>query len=371
VVAVTLPSERRPARPRLYTWYVVAVAGLGLTLLATHTGEVLSGYDKAACWMMTALAVLAAGQAFAASDWLYTAVVCPSLCFTFAILLCWGLGPAIVAQTLSIAVVTVRLKHTFVQSALVAGEYALAFAAAYVVLEIGDPDPFGKTSAADRMMDALTVAGAAAAWLLAYNLMVRIAARLRLGAARSRRVTETLPYQTLFKASLLLLSPVLAVAAHVNAAFVLLIFVPLYAVQRMARLSADRARAARIDPLTGLANRRALQVRFADLAVTGSPESGSSTSTTRSGMRWATACWWRWPTGWPARSRPRESSGDWAATNSLSSRPACTAPPRHNWWQGACSPRWPSRCAWTACRSTSPDPSASPSTRSTGRTSRR
>ena len=274
MVAMTLPSKRRPARPRLYTWYAVAVAGIGLMLLATHTGEILAGYANPACWMMTVLALLAAAQAFVASDRLHTAVVCPSLCFTFAILLCWGLGPAIVAQTLSIAVVTVRLKHPFARSALVAGEYALAFGAAYVVLLIGDPDLFGKTSAADRMMDAVTVAGSAAAWLLAYNLMVRIAARLRLGPARSRRVTEALPYQTLFKASLLLLSPVLAVAAHVNAAFVLLIFVPLYAVQRMARLSADRARAARIDPLTGLANRRALQSRFADMAVTGRPEAG-------------------------------------------------------------------------------------------------
>jgi diguanylate cyclase (GGDEF)-like protein len=65
-----------------------------------------------------------------------------------------------------------------------------------------------------------------------------------------------------------MLSPVLAVAAHVNAAFVVLIFIPLYAVQRMARLSAERARVARVDPLTGLANRRALQHRFADMVAT-------------------------------------------------------------------------------------------------------
>ncbi|NUT19864.1 MAG: EAL domain-containing protein [Hamadaea sp.] len=217
---------------------------------------------------MTGLAVLAAASAFVAGDRLYTAVVCPSLCFSFAILLCWGLGPAIVAQTLSVIVVAGKLKHTLRQAMLVAAEYAVALGAAYLVVVIGDPDPFHRSTISDRIEDALTIAGSALAWLLAYNLMTWIAARLRLGPARARRVTETLPYQTLFKASLLMLSPVLAVAAHVNAAFVLLIFVPLYAVQRMARLSAERARVARVDPLTGLANRRALQHRFTDMIAT-------------------------------------------------------------------------------------------------------
>ena len=57
----------------------------------------------------------------------------------------------------------------------------------------------------------------------------------------------------------------LAVAAHINAAFVPLVFVPLYAVERMARLSAERDRMARKDPLTDLANRTGLQAAFDDL----------------------------------------------------------------------------------------------------------
>ncbi|MEV6970545.1 EAL domain-containing protein, partial [Hamadaea sp. NPDC051192] len=269
MVALTMPRNRRPARPRLYGWFVVVVVGAAMALLTTHVGQAVSAYATTpACWLMTGLCVLAAASAFVAGDRLYTAVVCPSLCFSFAILLCWGLGPAIVAQSIAVFVVATKLKHTMGQAALVAGEYAVALGAAYLVIVIGDPDPFHKTATAERLGDAVTIAGSALAWLLAYNLMVWIAARLRLGPARARRVTENLPYQTLFKASLLLLSPVLAVAAHINEAFVLLIFVPLYAVQRMARLSAERARVARVDPLTGLANRRALQHRFTDMVAT-------------------------------------------------------------------------------------------------------
>jgi diguanylate cyclase len=269
VVALTLPRDRRPARPLLYGWFAGSVVGGGMLLLATHWTQMVFAYaHEPAAWVMTILALLSAAQAFVTGDKVYTAVVCPSLCFTFAILLSWGLGPAIATQTVAVALVAWRLRHTVGLAVLVAGEFALAFGAAYAVILIGAPDPFGKTTTAERLEDAVTVAASVVAWLLAYNLMVWIAARLRLGPARSRRVTETLPYQTLFKASLLLLSPVLAVAAHVNAAFVVLIFVPLYAVQRMARLSADRARVARVDPLTGLANRRALQARFADLVAT-------------------------------------------------------------------------------------------------------
>lgn len=294
MVALTLRPDRRASRPDVtpswrerdrrppapsFRWYVAALAGTGLLLGLTHAGQVGDAAAKPAFWMMTVLALLAGAQAFVATERQYSVVVCPSLCFTFAILLCWGLGPAILVQTLSVAVVTARLGHDFLQWALVSGKYAMAMAAAYAVLVVGDPEPFVTTTTTGKLLDAVSVAGAVAAWLLAYSALMMLTARLRLGSARSRRVADVLPGQTLFKASLLLLSPVLAVAAHINAAFVLLIFVPLYAVQRMARLSVERGRVARIDPLTGLANRRALQRRFADLvtaqrAHTGDPHEG-------------------------------------------------------------------------------------------------
>ncbi|WP_064741791.1 putative bifunctional diguanylate cyclase/phosphodiesterase [Hamadaea tsunoensis] len=215
---------------------------------------------------MTVLSLLAAVQAFVAVDPRGSTVVsCPTLCFTFAILLCWGVAPALLIEAIAVALVAARLRHTAAQTVLVIGQYAVAFGAAYAVLVLGDPHPFTTVAVSHRLLDALTVALAGGAFLAVYSAMVMLTARLRLGRTRWRRVGEPLKHQTLFKASLVLLSPVLAVSAHVNQFFVLLILVPIFAVQRMARLSAERDFASRVDPLTGLANRRTLQIRFADM----------------------------------------------------------------------------------------------------------
>lgn len=73
---------------------------------------------------------------------------------------------------------------------------------------------------------------------------------------------DVVAHHVLFRAALLMLSPLLAIAIHMNIAFLLLVFIPLHAVQRMAKLSAYRDEAARRDPLTGLANRIGLKSGF-------------------------------------------------------------------------------------------------------------
>jgi diguanylate cyclase (GGDEF)-like protein len=115
-------------------------------------------------------------------------------------------------------------------------------------------------------VDALTCVGAVAVWLAAYWIAGIAIYRIRgVGFKAAIHDAASAPSQLLFNAALVLLSPILAVAAHVNIGFVPLIFVPLYAVQRMAKLSTQRDRAARLDPLTGLANRGGLKAAFADL----------------------------------------------------------------------------------------------------------
>jgi diguanylate cyclase (GGDEF)-like protein len=115
------------------------------------------------------------------------------------------------------------------------------------------------------------VVGAVVAWIVVYAALEFVHSVLRGASPRSRPLALAVRNQLLFKASLLLLSPVLAVAAHINVGFVPLIFVPLFAVQRMARLSAERDRAARMDPLTGLANRTGLRAGFSELLAARGP----------------------------------------------------------------------------------------------------
>ena len=242
----------------------LAAIGLGLTW---HSGQVADGLAHPEFWLMAGLAVLVDARAFIATGRHgEPTIVCPSLCFTFAILLSWGLGPAILVQAVATAVIAWRMRYPAGQAVIMAGQFSLASAAAFGALLIGEPDPFNSVGPAATFRDGVAVVAAALVWLVTYQAL-RVGAAI---AARGRPSIQVLrpaaPYELLFIAALLLLSPVLAVAAHVSAAFVPLVFMPLYAVERMARLAVERDRMARRDPLTNLANRSGLRAAFARLA---------------------------------------------------------------------------------------------------------
>ncbi|SNS65004.1 diguanylate cyclase (GGDEF) domain-containing protein [Asanoa hainanensis] len=258
-------ARRWPRALAAYAVGVVLLGLLGLALSAT-VGELSDGFGHPEFWLMAGLALLADARAFIALGRHGKPVmICPSLCFTFAILLCWGLGPAILVQAAAAGVVAWRMRYPAGRAAVMAGQFAVATAAAFGVLVVGRPDPFNSIGTVDAVRDAVSVIAAAAVWLIAYQLL-RTAAGL---ASRGRTGVQMLrpapAYELLSIAALLLLSPLLAVAAHVSAAFVPLVFVPLYAFERMARLSAERDLTARRDPLTDLANRTGLRAAFGRL----------------------------------------------------------------------------------------------------------
>ena len=106
--------------------------------------------------------------------------------------------------------------------------------------------------------DVALIAAAAGAWFVVKYGTVTVALRLRFGGAWSARIQHGLAFELLSTGSLLLLSPILLAAAQVTPALIPLVLVPLYAVYRMARLSTEQDELARLDPLTGLASRKAL-----------------------------------------------------------------------------------------------------------------
>jgi diguanylate cyclase (GGDEF)-like protein len=157
------------------------------------------------------------------------------------------------------------MRYGLLRAAAMAGRIALASTAAYGALILLDPDPFHSLGAIRATRDVAGVLLAVAFWLIAYQALRMLGVWLLNGRRPVRGWQAPASYETLFIAALLMLSPVLALAAHVSAAFVPLVFVPLLAVERMARLSAENDRMARQDPLTDLANRPGLQAEFADL----------------------------------------------------------------------------------------------------------
>jgi diguanylate cyclase (GGDEF)-like protein len=257
-------------RRRLVTFYGVIVVAAGTLIAASQLGQIATAVrGHPTFWMMLGLAMLAGAASFVtARPGGDPIIICPTMCFTFAILLCWGLGPAAIAQIAAIVVVAWRHRLRAWNSMIAGGQYILSFTAAHAVLLLGDPDPFGLHRPPDLLRDAASTVGAVGAWLVMFGLLTVADQYLRNGW-RPRQTASAVGDQILFKAALLLLSPVFAVAAHVNVAFVPLVFVPLYAVERMARLSAERDRAARLDPLTGLANRVGLKARFDELTGLG------------------------------------------------------------------------------------------------------
>jgi diguanylate cyclase (GGDEF)-like protein len=215
-----------------------------------------------------------AGFALVAGLWLsfttpnpvgLTIVINPAISFTFAILLSWGLVAALSAHLAALAAVTWRHRLPAVRALLLVAQFVVAFSAASgVLIMFGHRGPTGREWISPH--DAAAVAGACVAWLLVYLSYSFVLARVG-----QERLGVPVPGPTLtgliFNGSLVALSPAVAVTADTDLGLAALVLVPLYATQRMARLSVERLRSARVDPLTSLLNRATLGDRFDQLAT--------------------------------------------------------------------------------------------------------
>ncbi|MFG3642124.1 putative bifunctional diguanylate cyclase/phosphodiesterase [Micromonospora sp. NPDC047762] len=240
---------------------ILAVAALTAAVpLATLPGELPD--LPVAFWTMAALAVVCDARPFVPPGRRQTSAVFPSTCFTFAILLGWGLGPAVVVQAVGVVVSGWRMRHAAWRTAFNVGQYACALAAAYGVIQLGSSTIF--SGGRLHWTDVAAVGGAALAWFVVNYGLVSWAVRLRFGDRWWPTLRQGLGFELLSTGSLLLLAPVLVAAARVSAALIPLVLVPLFAVYRMARLTNEQQHLAAADPLTGLPNRKALLAEVAE-----------------------------------------------------------------------------------------------------------
>ncbi|MGW0503586.1 EAL domain-containing protein [Micromonospora sp. NPDC003241] len=231
----------------------------------------------AAFWTMAVLAVACDARPFLPPGRRpSSSAVFPSTCFIFAILLGWGLGPAVAVQAVAVLVSGARMRHAPWRVAFNAGQYACSLAAAYAVTRLGPGGIFDGGGLG--WTDIAAIGGAGVAWFVVNYGLVTTAVRLRFGERWWPNARHGLPFELLSTGSLLLLAPVLVTAARASAALVPLVLVPLFAVYRMARLTVEQHQLAALDPLTGLPNRKALlsevneQVhRHAERAARGAP----------------------------------------------------------------------------------------------------
>jgi diguanylate cyclase (GGDEF)-like protein len=245
-----------------FVWSVVVVAAvLCARPLMTLPDQV--PHLPPAFWTMAALAVVSDARPFTPPGRRQSPAVFPSVCFTFAILLGWGLGPAVAVQAAAVVVSSWRLRHAPWRMAFNMGQYACALPAAYGVTWLAAESAF-QTAVRPRWTDVIVIAAAAAAWFAVTYGLVSLAVRLRFGGEWWPTFRQGLAFELLSTGSLLLLSPVLVAAGRASAALIPLVVVPLFAVYRMSRLSAEQEQLARLDSLTGLANRKALLIEVAE-----------------------------------------------------------------------------------------------------------
>ena len=208
--------------------------------------------------LMAVLAVLSDVRPFAPPVGRRTSsAVYPSVCFTFAIMLEWGLGAAVTVQAVAVVVAGLLLRHAAWRMLFNLAQYALALAAAYAVTGLVPGGPFGGAGR-PGWAEVGVLAAAALAWFAVKYVSLTTALALRFGTGWGSTLRQGLLFELLATGALLLLAPVLAAAARTSPALIPLIMVPLYAVHRMARLTTEQKELAARDPLTGLANRKAL-----------------------------------------------------------------------------------------------------------------
>ena len=244
-------------RTLLVTAAGAALADVLLWTVAWDTVKAL----PAAFWVMAVLAVVVDARPYVfgsgrepgpgLTNRRASAVILPSICFTFAIALAWGLVPALAVQIAAVSVGGARAGQPVRRTLHLAVQHGVALAGAALSAAV-----LGlRFTARPQWDDALLTVVAAGAWMRGrYGLAALVAA----GTAARRRRPQRLRVELLATAALLLLGPVVFAAAQVGPALVPLVLLALHAVHRMVRSAAEYDRAARIDTLTGLPNRRAL-----------------------------------------------------------------------------------------------------------------
>ena len=254
------PRRSMPDRRRFLVVTAIGAAVADSTLWVTAR-ETFAGLP-AAYWVMALLALVVDARPYVVANRRSSSVILPSICFTFAIALAWGFAPAFAVQLISLTVAGARMGQPARRTLHLAVQHGFALGGATVVAMLVGL----RIDARLNWDDALLTVAAAAVWILARYGLAAVVGRW----SEDRRTPERVQrwgVELLATTALLLLGPVVLAAAEVGLALVPLVLLALHAVHRMVRSAGEYERAARVDALTGLPNRRALQASVTERAL--------------------------------------------------------------------------------------------------------
>ncbi len=259
-----VPAERRTAFGVYVAGVIVAAVVLSVPdFLSLPRHSLLQGVSISTVgFLMTAaLAVLADSVPVTLPGRWNTAAVFPSVAFTFGIMLGYGLAPAIIVQGCAVVLSSWRLGHAPWRAAFNIGQYALAFALANLVFEQL------RASLPGERRIILAVVASALVWFLVKYLTTAVAIWLKDDVAWWPMVRGPFGAELLTTGGLLMLAPTVMMLSMRRPEFIPAFLLPLIAVRKLAIITAHQRHLANVDPLTGLANRKALVTEVAGVAA--------------------------------------------------------------------------------------------------------
>ena len=253
-----LLRSESPRSRRAYRWYLGAVSAAGLLALVLLTGLADWGAVQnapAEYALFVVFIVLGELMPIEIARRGNDDTVTVSTAFAFAALLAFGAGPAVAAYAGASVVFDVVNRSPVARLTFNAGQYALALAAAALMLELWHDLPYP----AEAIVSHLPVVFAAAAVSFLVNTALAGAAPALLrNLSVVGYLRRDLGFQLVTSGLLLAISPVIVIAADASLALVPLLFLPTLAVYMAGRQSLISEYHASHDVLTGLPNRALL-----------------------------------------------------------------------------------------------------------------
>ncbi len=238
---------------------IITLAGVVVGALASpNVGSTIAA-DYGEFWLLTGLTLL--GELFPIrtprTDG-EEGEITVSAIFTFALLLRFGAGAAIMAQSVGSLMADLRAGKPGWKSIFNAAQLALALAAAGGVVHVTTSGDFLTGVPAFQTLDVPGILLACAVLFLTNNLVCRIAIALHQGAPVLRFLMSDIGYHAWINLVLLALSPVVVVVAERSLLLVPLLAIPMVIIWSIATVYAEKdykAYQALHDDLTGLPNR--------------------------------------------------------------------------------------------------------------------
>jgi diguanylate cyclase (GGDEF)-like protein len=253
-----------PTRPRpwVFRGYVATVALLGLGVLAVvqAVGWTASAREElSALLLLAGLLVLVELSPIEIATRTAKDSVTVSGVFACALLLGWGLAPALAVMAAASVLNDATHRVVWWKAAFNVGQYSTALTAAGAVIAAldGFRPPGGRIDG--RQILVLLLAGAV--FFLLNNTLTGTALALSEGSPVGAFLAKDFRFQAAVHGAVLLLAPVVLVMADVSTCSVLLVLLPLWAMRRSAAIGLELAHRATHDDLTGLVN----ALRFREL----------------------------------------------------------------------------------------------------------